>query len=173
MTGCADPGEFRAPAMKGGYAGFDGPAAYRWLCLDHVREFNAGYDFFAGMDAEEVFSAQHPIRGFDHQPRVYARGGGGPAWAEFTDPLEAIGARFAGGVAAARPEAARVPRHIRRALKTLQLPDEATRTDIRRRYSQLVRRYHPDRNGGDRSYEKNLADVIAAYTQLKRSSYFT
>ena len=44
---------------------------------------------------------------------------------------------------------------------------DADRTDLRRRYSELVRRYHPDRNGGDRSHERALQEVIAAYQALK------
>ena len=55
---CEEPGEFRAPS--GQSHGFDGPAEWRWLCLDHVREFNAGYDWFEGMSAEEIFAAQAP-----------------------------------------------------------------------------------------------------------------
>ena len=43
--GCDDPGEFRAPGVRA--SGFDGPGDYRWFCLEHVRQFNAGYDFFA------------------------------------------------------------------------------------------------------------------------------
>ena len=42
--GCGEAGEFRAPGGEG--HGFDGPGEWRWLCLDHVREFNAGYDWF-------------------------------------------------------------------------------------------------------------------------------
>ncbi len=59
--GCTEPGEFRAP---GGRApGFDGPGDYRWFCLDHVRAFNAGYDYFSGMSPEEIYAAQLPLHG--------------------------------------------------------------------------------------------------------------
>ena len=49
--GCDAPGEFRAPAGRG--PSFDGPGDWRWLCLDHVREFNAGYNYFEGMSRVE------------------------------------------------------------------------------------------------------------------------
>ena len=55
-AGCGEPGEFRAPGARG--SSFDGPGDWRWFCLDHVREFNAGYDWFEGMSAEEIFAAQ-------------------------------------------------------------------------------------------------------------------
>ena len=49
----------------------------------------------------------------------------------------------------------------------LGLPIDAVRTALRRRYLDLVRRYHPDRNGGDRSHEHALRAVIEAYSALK------
>jgi hypothetical protein len=51
--GCEDSGEFRAPGVRP--SGFDGPGDYRWFCLDHIRAFNAGYDFFAGMSQDEIW----------------------------------------------------------------------------------------------------------------------
>ena len=60
----------------------------------------------------------------------------------------------------------------RRDLKTLELEVDADRRALRVRYSDLVRRYHPDRNGGDRSHEKALGEVIMAYQRLKGSAAF-
>ena len=173
IEGCREDGEFRAPSPYGARNGYDGPGEYRWLCLDHVREFNQGYDYFTGMDAEEIFEAQHPVRGWDSTRRVYDGGAGAsPAWADFTDPLDAIGARFARGINRRQHNGSPTSKADQNALQTLGLGDDAVRGDIRRRYSELVRKYHPDRNGGDRSHEKQLANVIAAYTHLKTSTLF-
>ena len=177
IEGCPEAGEFRAPPIYGSSRSSDGPGEYRWLCLDHVREFNQGYDYFAGMDAEQIFDAQHPVRGWDSTRRVYDGGAGAqPAWADFADPLDAIGARFAGGLNRRQTSGPAVSRADQKALKTLGLGDQDSpaigRSDIRRAYSALVRKYHPDRNGGDRSHEKQLANVIEAYTQLKESPDF-
>ncbi|MBA3895561.1 MAG: J domain-containing protein, partial [Sphingomonadaceae bacterium] len=60
----------------------------------------------------------------------------------------------------------------RRALEALGLDANADRRALRTRYSELVRRYHPDRNGGDRSHEAALQRTIAAYQQLKGSVAF-
>ncbi len=40
-------------------------------------------------------------------------------------------------------------------------------------FSELVRKFHPDRNGGDRSHEKALQETIAAYTHLKSAPAFS
>ncbi len=177
IDGCEESGEFRAPPIYGRGRSYDGPGEYRWLCLDHVREFNQGYDYFAGMDSEEIFEAQHPVRGWDSSRRIYDGGAGAqPAWADFTDPLDAIGARFASLKTAANSQGRPFSKADQNALKTLGLGDSdaksIARSDIRRAYSALVRKYHPDRNGGDRSHEKQLAKVIEAYTQLKESPDF-
>ena len=177
IEGCPEAGEFRAPPIYGTGRNYDGPGEYRWLCLDHVREFNQGYDYFAGMDAEEIFDAQHPVRGWDSSRRIYDGGAGAqPTWSDFTDPLDAIGARFAGGINRRQTSGPTISGADQKALQTLGLGDTDSqsigRSEIRRAYSALVRKYHPDRNGGDRSHEKQLAKVIEAYTQLKESPDF-
>jgi len=60
----------------------------------------------------------------------------------------------------------------RRALREWGLAVDATRHDLRSRYSERVRAFHPDRNGGDRSFERQLQEVIAAYQQLKGAAAF-
>jgi curved DNA-binding protein CbpA len=50
------------------------------------------------------------------------------------------------------------------------LGSDTDRTRLRRRYSELVRRYHPDRNGGDRRHEARLTEVVEAYQMLKGSA---
>lgn len=178
MPGCDEPGEFRAPGSRG--SSFDGPGDWRWLCLDHVRAFNAGYDYFEGMSAEAIFRAQSAIGAWESETRAFATNGsdGMPRWADFSDPLDAIGARAEGirtaagrRAAAARPSVD--PRFTRaeiEALDTMGLGRDADRRALRRRYGELVRRYHPDRNGGDRRYEVRLARVVDAYKLLREST---
>ncbi|AOH83864.1 molecular chaperone DnaJ [Sphingomonas panacis] len=176
QPGCDLPGEFRAPA-DGPSNDFEGPRPYRWFCLDHVRAFNARYNFFSGMSADEIHDAQRPFAGWERETRAFTGNGGAdrpPRWADFADPLDAIGARFRGATAAAgaRKDGRPLSDSDRRALKVLDLPTDIDRRGLRQRYAELVRRYHPDRNGGDRSFETKLQDVIAAYTQLKSAAAF-
>lgn len=174
--GCAEAGEFRAPAEEGA-AGPDGPGRWRWFCLEHVRAFNAGYNFFSGMSPEEISMAQTPYAGWERQARPYSGTGGAdrpPRWADFSDPLDAIGARFRARMAAEKGRADGKPLRAedRAALKVLELDQDADRRALRSRYSELVRRYHPDRNGGDRRHEAQLRRVIEAYQQLKTAPAF-
>lgn len=169
VPGCVEPGEFRAPLTP---SDFDGPGSWRLLCLEHVREHNAKYNFFQGMSPEEIERAQSPIAGWERHTRAFAHAGAdpGPAWRDFVDPLDAIAARF-------RPEARRraIDRFTAQERHALGVMDLGADTDlhkVRRRYSELVRRFHPDRNGGDRAHEAKLRQVIEAWQILKVARAF-
>ena len=169
VAGCPEPGEFRAPLTPGN---FDGPGRWHYLCLDHVRVHNARYNYFEGMTPDEITAAQSPIAGWERSTRAFATGGAdrGPAWSDFADPLDAIAARF-------RPEMRRRPVERftgaeRNALQVMGLEDDVDRHALRARYSDLVRRYHPDRNGGDRSFEAKLGAVLDAYQTLTGARAF-
>ena len=85
---------------------------------------------------------------------------------------QASRARFTRRTDEARADGKLLSESERRALKVLGLGMEIDRRGLRQRYAELVRKYHPDRNGGDRSYENALQEVIAAYTQLKSAAAF-
>lgn len=173
--GCEQAGEFRAPG-EGGH-GFDGPGRWRWMCLDHVREFNAGYDWFEGMSAEEILEAQAPGMGWRTESPTFRNAAGVdgmPRWADYDDPLDAISARANGIKDRARREAelamdGRFSKEEAQALETMGLGLDIDRRRLRHRYGELVRRYHPDRNGGDRQFEGRLGRVVQAYQLLRKS----
>jgi len=165
--GCTAAGEFRAPGDV--RPDFDGPGEWRWYCLDHVRAFNADYNYFEGMTADEIAAAQSPYGGWERETRAFASAGASPTprWADFVDPLDAIGARIRPHGAGLRKDGRPLSDGDRKALRVLGLDIDADRRALRQRYLDLVRRYHPDKNGGDRSHEKALQAVIEAYTALK------
>ncbi|PEQ13448.1 molecular chaperone DnaJ [Novosphingobium sp. PC22D] len=174
--GCDEAGEFRAPGAR--RASFDGPGDWRWFCLDHVREFNSGYDYFEGMSSEQIFEEQSPLHGWDQHTRAFRTDAGVdgiPRWADFSDPLEAISARARQHVRERREDlraaqsAARFSPSERRALSTLGLGQDADRKAVRTRYTRLVRDFHPDHNGGDRSREDRLRQVVEAYQLLRKA----
>jgi hypothetical protein len=168
VPGCRAPGEFKAPLEP---ANFDGPGSWRFLCLDHVREHNAKYNFFEGMSPDEISRAQSPLAGWDRPSRKFAANGADPPpkWSDFADPLDAISSRFRLN---REREPSRFSKPERRALSVLGLGEDADRHQVRQRYSNLVRRYHPDKNGGDRSHEVRLGEVIEAYQLLRKAPAF-
>ena len=169
MPGCGEPGEFKAPFQA---ANFDGPGSWRFLCLDHVREHNAKYNYFNGMSPEEIQDAQGPLAGWERPSRRFAHVGADapPKWSDFSDPLDAISTRF--GYLRKDAPPAKFTKAERRALSVLGLGEDSDRHALRQRYSGLVRRYHPDKNGGDRSHEGRLREVIEAYQLLRKATAF-
>lgn len=135
---------------------------WQFLCLDHVRAFNAGYNFFDGMSVDEIHAAQSPMAGW-----VQDMVRGKPAFT-IGDPHELFGKQ---GPAKPRPAPGRwaAPGDAK-ALNALGLDRNATPADVRRAYRGLVRRYHPDSNGGDRSLEGKLQAVVNAFTHLKSAA---
>ena len=168
VPGCREPGEFKAPLQP---ANFDGPGSWRFLCLAHVRAHNAKYNFFDGMSPQEITEAQTPYAGWDRATRAFAHAGADPApsWSDFADPLDAISGRFRRAMGDSQ---SRFSRSEQRALSILGLGETADLKAVRSSYSKLVRRFHPDRNGGDRSHEGRLSEVIEAYQLLRKSGAF-
>lgn len=173
--GCAEPATHRAP--KGRLR-----ASQYWrFCLDHVREYNNAYNFFAGMSDEAIASYQKDaVTG--HRPTWKMGSLGGrrakPSRAEFrsgwaaADPFDLFG--DGGGRAngpTRPPEGRRVFNAQRRALEVLGLEADAKRADIKARFKVLVKRHHPDANGGDRGSEDRLRAIIAAYDYLKSAGF--
>lgn len=164
--GCAQPGEYRAPPGKPGsaFAPPSGPPAWQYFCLEHVRAFNAKWNFFDGMDEDEIWAAQSPYPTWEREVQAFARNAdprrpGG----SLDDPLGILRWKTAD-----RPEPRLAPEDAR-ALKTLGLPEDATLAQVKARYRQLARRYHPDTNGGDRRHEARLVAVTDAHARLVRA----
>jgi DnaJ-domain-containing protein 1 len=119
--------------------------------------------------------AQSPVQFWPSETRAFRANGNvdsPPKWADFKDPLDAISTQFRSRLPKERADGHFLSPEDRKALRTLGLGEDADRRALRSAYSAKVRAYHPDKNGGNRSYEKALQDVIAAYTHLKTSPAF-
>jgi hypothetical protein len=156
---------------------------YWRFCLDHVREYNNSYNFFAGMSDDAIAKYQKEdltghrptwkmgsIGGRRGDARRNSRTYRGPGWAA-DDPFGLFDG--SGGVGHARPaaEGRKILNAQRRALDVLGLEADAKRADIKARFKVLVKRHHPDANGGDRTSEDRLREIIAAYNYLKSAGF--
>jgi curved DNA-binding protein CbpA len=65
-----------------------------------------------------------------------------------------------------------LPATERRAVEILEAKDNWTKTEIRKQYKVLIKVLHPDMNGGDRSQEDQLNEVVWAWDQVKSSRSF-
>ena len=81
------------------------------------------------------------------------------------DPFRLFGEGFQ--TRGSEPERRKVHNMEAKSLQTLGLDMTATAAEIKARYKLLVKRHHPDANGGDRSLEDRLREIIQAYSYLK------
>jgi hypothetical protein len=146
---------------------------YFFFCLDHVREYNASYNYFAGMSDEAVARYQKDAV-VGHRPTwnmgVNKAANKSRSESEenaraHADPL-GLYRRMAGAGAAAPTKPQHNPTALW-ALDSLGLDDTADAQSIKARYKELVKRLHPDANGGDRSSEDKLREIIRAYKYLR------
>ena len=165
-AGCKEKASHRAPK------GRENEKDYWSFCLEHVRQYNQSYNFFKGMNDAAVMAYQKDaITGHrptwkmgtgkrNTRPDFRAFGAGGDPFSLFGDGLRAE--------QRARAETARPIRNAeRKALDTLGLDIDATPHQVKMRFKELVKRHHPDTNGGDRSTENRLIEVIQSYNYLK------
>ena len=87
----------------------------------------------------------------------------------FDDPLEILGRTQR------KPAEQVLGRSLKRnemqALATLGLDENAKPDDAKAKYKMLVKRLHPDANGGSRANEDTLKAVIHAYDTLRASGF--
>jgi len=185
---CTQSATHRAPK------GRDREREYWRFCLDHVREYNQSYNFFAGMSDDAVARYQKDaVTGHLPTWKIGMIGGKGRAkgrakgrldgrpgrpFAETygaDDPFDILG-EFGGPRAAAAQARAEAERRTirnaeRKALHALGFEDGVAGADIKARFKELVKRHHPDANGGDRASEEKLREIIEAYKYLKKTGF--
>jgi hypothetical protein len=165
--GCEAPGEYRAPM------GRLREGQYFCFCLAHVREYNNSYNYFSGM-SDEAVARYLKDAAIGHRP-TWAMGvkrgaagfrTDGPRPQDYADPL-GVHRRRHHGTRAGETHSPRYSPVTMRALEALGLDDTAGAEAIKTRYKDLVKRHHPDANGGDRSREEKLREIIHAYRTLR------
>lgn len=147
---CAEPALYRAPRSRANLR------EYAWFCLDHVREYNATWNYYAGMSEADIEADKR-------QDTVWQR----PSW-----PLGGIrpsnGRRprinDGFGFFADEEPVQRQPRSAHeKAMQVLELSPPVTVATVKARYKELCKRHHPDANGGDKAAEERFKVISDAY----------
>lgn len=182
--GCDKKGEHRAPK------GRDQEGEFHWFCLPHVQAYNKSYNYFSGMNDEDLTKFQKAAM-TGHRPtwevsqnakseKVKKRRGPKPTasgkprkpWADDVgaDPFALFGE---GGEAASRPvkKTRSVGNAAKKSFAALGLETDADADTIKAKFKDLAKRLHPDLNKGDRGSEERLRDVIQAYNTLKAAGF--
>ena len=166
--GCNEYGEFQAKTKS---------AAKFFYCLNHIKEFNKNYNFFEGMSEEEIIDYQ-----------ISAIIGHRPTWKSGTNPHANYFSKFAKNDGSAfddpfdlfeKDKTSKYERQSKikkgkiseKAYKLLDFSSLSSKSDIRKKFKEVVKSLHPDTNGGDNSQEDLLKEVISAYKTLKSQGH--
>ncbi|QYK40098.1 MAG: J domain-containing protein [Paracoccaceae bacterium] len=169
FAGCREPGQFRAPKSP------ERLDEYFWFCKDHVREYNLKWNFFQGTTDEEFQAFLNTDRVWGRATQPFGkRPDEGRVWSRLgvDDPVGILGEKATKNPGPTSSATRKLPPTERKALEILDARDTWTRTEIRKQYKSLVKDLHPDMNGGDRSDEDRLQEVVWAWDQLKDSRFF-
>ncbi|MGF0539645.1 J domain-containing protein [Agrobacterium sp. ES01] len=177
--GCERPGAHRAPV------GRNAEGQFFLFCFQHVKEYNKGYNYFSGLSDGEIARYQkEAITG--HRPtwtvgvnkesrdsplhsKADARFASSAAHTRMKDPFGFVAQN--GTPKSRQPRARKLKTLEAKAFDTLGLGASSSSTEIKSRYKELVKKHHPDANGGDRGSEERFRAVIQAYQLLKQAGF--
>ena len=172
--GCKNAGSHRAPKGRGR------EREYWRFCMEHVREYNHSYNYFSGMSDDAVaryqkdaLTGHRPTWKMGANSGTKGKTGAEDAFGDTVDPfsvfseLNGRGSWRPGPEAKAGADARKVMNAERKALQVLGLDGAPTTAEIKVRFKALVKQHHPDANGGDRSTEDRLIEIIKSYNYLK------
>lgn len=166
---CQEAGKYRAPKNP------DVLDDFYWFCKDHVREYNLGWNFFDGTTEAEINAQQSKDRVWERETTAFKKSDEQRAWARLgvDDPHQVLGQNATQNPGKSITGSTRkLPATERKAIDILDAKDHWSKPEIRKAYKKLIKVLHPDMNGGDRSQEEQLGEVVWAWDQIKSSRHF-
>ncbi|WP_292054393.1 MULTISPECIES: J domain-containing protein [unclassified Brevundimonas] len=180
FEGCSKPATARAPKSRERMNDF-----YNF-CQAHAAQYNKSWNFYAGMTEAQIRAAQENEAMTGGRPTwdmkvsrnsrvtaaMNAKMGAKGAASGWQDSFGLFERRVNDQAGPVMSEAeARLGRLERQAMADLGLDATATKEAVKARYHELLKRFHPDTNGGDRATEAKLQNVIKAYKTLKKAGH--
>lgn len=169
---CRLAGSAKAPKSR------DMPGAFYWFCQKHAADYNKNWNFFSGMSEGQIRAEQELEKVTGGRPTWSMKADGRSREAaamaardarHMADPFGLFRAQRLKEAADKAAQERRLGKLERTALADLDLDATADGPAIRARYKDLLKRCHPDMNGGDRSAEHKLQRVIKAYKTLQKA----
>ena len=159
---CRKIGEFKAPIEK------DNSKKYRLLCIDHIKEFNKNWNYFSGMDDDQIFEFlksdmtwHKPTQSFSSSDNFFKI-----LWnSALKDELDKTRLKSDFN----HMGKFKFNQNDIKAFSVLGATIGLKWEKIQTKFKKLVKKFHPDMNAGDKKYEEKLKIITLAYTQLKNT----
>ena len=157
---CSKPGDYKAPIEK------DNSKEFRLLCLDHIREFNKNWNYFAGMNDDEInefiksdMTWHKPTQSFSSSDNFFKI-----LW---NNALKNENDKIKFN--SSSKNMLKFNHNDIKAFSILGISIGLRWEKIQEKFKKLVKKFHPDMNAGSKKYEDKLKVITLAYTQLKNT----
>ena len=159
---CLKEGLYKAPVEK------DNSKKYRILCLNHVKEFNKNWNYFEGMNDEQVYEFlksdmiwHKPTQSFNSSDNFFKI-----LWNNARkDELN----KYKINGQLDHMNQFKFNNNDVKAFSILGAQVGIKWEGIQKKFKKLVKKFHPDINAGDKKFEEKLKVITLAYTQLKNT----
>lgn len=159
--GCKEAGLYRAPKDRS-------LTAYYWFCLEHVKEYNKKWDFYAGLSIDEV--ERHNQNDITWQRPTWQMGHRGTVSSKHIRDnfgiLHEVGLGMDGRHHPPAKPLSAYEKKYRDAVEFMELTLPVKKADLKKRYKEMAKKYHPDTNKGSKDAEKLFRKLSEAYTYL-------
>ena len=159
---CFEIGEYKAPIEK------DNSKKYKLLCFSHIKEFNKNWNYFSGMNDKEIFNFlksditwHKPTQSFASNDNFFKI-----LWKNTLND-EKANDHFKNGYE--YKSFIDFDKNDIKAFTILNLPVGLKWEEVQAKFKKLVKKFHPDKNAGNKKYEDKLKVITLAYTQLKNT----
>jgi len=157
---CKESGSFKAPIEK------DNSKNYRWLCEKHIKLFNKSWNYFDGMDQNEIenflksdLTWHRPTQQFGSSDNFF-----NILW---TNALSDKFNFFNQEKNINNLNGRKFDTKDRDAFRIMGLELNASWPIVKKQFKTLVKKFHPDRNAGNKKFEDKLKRITLAYSHLK------
>ena len=156
---CKETGEFKAPINK------DNSKNYRWLCEEHIKLFNKNWNYFEGMDQNEIenflksdITWHRPTQKFGSSDNFF-----NILWNNaLSDKFKIFHEKKYFNA-----NNRRFSEKDRNAFGILGLESNTDWATVQKKFKILVKKFHPDRNAGNKQFEGKLRKITLAYSHIK------
>ena len=157
---CMEVGNYKAPMEK------DNSKNYRWLCVEHIKLFNKSWDYFDGMNQGEIedflksdITWHRPTQKFGSNDNFF-----NILWNNtLNDKFKIFNDESSYNV-----NNRKFSEKDKDAFRIMDLKLSDDWTAIQKKFKILVKKFHPDRNSGNKKFEDKLKKITMAYSHLKR-----
>ena len=159
---CTNEGLYRAPKER------DNSKDFRLLCLDHVKEFNKNWNYFLGMNNQQVLEFlksdmiwHKPTQSFSSSDNFFK-----VLWRNaLRDEMDKNNLNnYSNSM-----NKFKFTHNDIKAFSILGVTVGLKWEKIQVKFKKLVKKFHPDMNSGNKKFEDKLKVITLAYTQLKNT----